>query len=168
MTTLSSTAEVNGNSMLVTLNGCGAFKRQAMALLQERGVTSAVENGEWYPLSTLLGILEELARKVGSNVLVEVGKKVPELSTFPPQIETFAQVLESLNVAYHMNHRNGDIGDYQVTKTDASTYRVDCSTVPYPAKFNFGLIRGLSNKFEALVDIEEADSAGGGVFIVKM
>ncbi|HZG75354.1 MAG TPA: hypothetical protein VEZ72_05805 [Paenibacillus sp.] len=160
--------QVNGNSMLVILNGCGAFKRQAQALLEEQGVTTAVELEEWYPLKSLLGILEGMSKKVGSNILVECGKQVTELAEFPPQIETFAQALELLNVAYHMNHRNGDIGNYLVTKTDPTTYRVDCSTVPYPAKFNFGLIRGLSNKFEALADIEEADSAGGGVFVVKL
>jgi hypothetical protein len=158
--------EAHGSSVLNIVEGCGVFQNRVKALLAEKGITD-IDPSKWYDLELVLAVTEELAKTVGPNVLVEIGKNVPKNAQFPPEINTFEKALQSLDVAYKMNHRNGNIGEYKVVQEDLKTYKVICDT-PYPAKFNLGLLRGLARKFNSLVRIEEDGTARGGSFKVRL
>jgi hypothetical protein len=158
--------EAHGSSVQNIVEGCGVFQNRVKTLLASKGITN-IDANTWYDLEVVLAVTEELAKSVGPNVLVEIGKYAPKNAQFPPEIDSFEKALLTLDVAYKMNHRNGNIGDYKVTKEDLKTFKIVCNT-PYPAKFNLGLIRGLARKFNSLARIEEVGTSKGGEFIVKI
>lgn len=158
--------ETNGASVRNIIEGCGVFQSRVTKLLSEKGIED-IRMDEWYPLSTVLEIIEELAKSVGPNILAEIGKTCPKNSIFPPEIDSFEKVLIALDVAYQANHRHGNIGRYEVAQLEPKKYHVKCDN-PYPATFNLGLLRGLSRKYSTLVRIEQVESdLPGGEFIVK-
>ncbi len=53
----------------------------------------------------------------------------------------------SIDVAYHMNHKNGEIGDYKFKATDAHGGKFVCKN-PYPCDFDKGIIEAMANKFK--------------------
>jgi len=158
--------EVKGLSLKNTIEGCGAFKRMAYNLLEERGAKD-IQEEEWYSLKSFLSILDEIAEKAGPNLLVQIGKNIRNNSVFPPEVKTYEQALLLMDVAYKMHHRKGDIGSYSVVKEGEKTIRMICDN-PYPAKMNYGLLRGLAEKFDTFADIEELDMSGGGEFLIKL
>lgn len=158
--------EAHGSSVQNIVEGCGVFQRRVKTMLAERGITD-IDPNNWYDLEVVLSVTDELANSVGPNVLVEIGKYVPKNAQFPPEIDSFDKALMTLNVAYQMNHRNGNIGEYKVNQEDAKTFKVIANT-PYPSKFNLGLLRGLARKFNSFARIEEVGNTPGGEFVVKL
>lgn len=152
--------EVNGYTVKNVIDGMGVFQRRGRELLATSGI-SEVNDEQWYSLDALLAVIEEL----GSSTCSQIGRAVPNNSLFPPEIDTFEKALSTVDMAYHMNHRNGEIGNYKVTQVSDKEYQVTCNT-PYPQAFNLGLIRGLASKFNCLIRVEELDKSGGGVFKV--
>ena len=49
-------------------------------------------------------------------------------------------------MAYHMNHRNGIIGDYKFEKTSDTSAKIIC-TNPYPDEFDKGIITTMARRF---------------------
>ena len=83
--------------------------------------------------------------------LVAVGMSVPDNAEFPPDIQTVEDALASLNVAYQMNHRGGDIGEYRYESTGERSGKMICRN-PYPSDFDYGLIYRLIQKFRTASD----------------
>jgi hypothetical protein len=54
--------------------------------------------------------------------------------------------LGSIDVAYHMNHRGGEIGHYAFTKSTPTTGVVVCGD-PYPCEFDHGIVEASARKF---------------------
>ena len=71
--------------------------------------------------------------------LVSIGMKIPETAVFPPEIDSIDSGLNSIDVAYHMNHRGGEIGVYQATTVSKQQIDVLCRN-PYPDYFDYGII----------------------------
>ena len=63
--------------------------------------------------------------------LVSIGMKIPETAVFPPGIDSIESGLNSIDVAYHMNYRGGEIGVYQATTVSERQIDVLCRN-PYP------------------------------------
>lgn len=68
--------------------------------------------------------------------------------------------LRSINEAYQLNHRGGDIGHYRFEKLDDNQGRVECRN-PYPCPYDRGLIRSVTREYspvESFVFVEEPNS----------
>ncbi|MGZ4135374.1 MAG: hypothetical protein ACXVPC_09435 [Tumebacillaceae bacterium] len=157
--------ETNGATLRNIYEGCGVFQTQVVRLLRNYDIYE-IKMDNWYPLQVVLDIFQELAVSVGPNIITEIGKQVPNNSLFPP-IGNFENALLSLDFAYKENHRNGRIGKYEAIRINKYEYRMNCDN-PYPAKFNLGLLRGLSRKHATLAKIEQLDSeVRGGAFLIK-
>lgn len=155
-------AEIFGPNLLNIIDGMGVFQRRGKELLAKNGITD-IDSEKWYPLDPMLSVLYEL----GPATCSQVGRAVPNNSLFPPDIDTFEKALMGINIAYAMNHRNGNIGNYTVHKETDSDFKVICNN-PYPQQFNAGLIRGLAAKFDTLIRVVEDDKTGGGTFSVHI
>lgn len=159
---MNTNAEIFGPNLLNILDGMGVFQRRGREMLANNGITD-IDSEKWYPLDPMLSVLNEL----GPASCAQIGRSVPNNSLFPPDIDTFEKALTTINVAYSMNHRNGNIGSYTVEKRSDNEFRVVCNT-PYPQSFNGGLIRGLATKFKTLIRLVEDDVSGGGTFTVQL
>lgn len=137
--------EVHGKTVLLVIETMGHFKRIALQILEKYGITEIRED-VWVSQSAYLEVFQEIYAKIGSKTLKIIGKQVPEKVIWPPNIQTIEEALQSIDVAYHMNHRGGEIGTYQFKSTGARTATMVCYT-PYPCPFDYGIIEGTAMKF---------------------
>ncbi|MEO1054139.1 MAG: hypothetical protein AAFX87_26105 [Bacteroidota bacterium] len=147
--------EVNGETVLTTINSFPNFMRtMALKMLQECGINDP-QPESWYCQKAWLNSFREIAKKYGGHTLFEIGKKIPANAKFPPQIDNIEKALASIDVAYNMNHRNGDIGFYKMVYHDRTnkTIKMHCKN-PYPCDFDRGIITTMARKFEKSVSVE--------------
>jgi len=72
--------------------------------------------------------------------------KIPENAIFPPNIDSVIAALQSIDVAYQMNHRGGEIGDYRAIVINDHNVDLICNN-PYPDDFDYGIIYGMARRF---------------------
>lgn len=152
--------EVNGETVLSVVNGMELFRNNAYVILRKNGIDDP-QTGKWYKQQDWLNAFKEISAKVGESTLNNIGKKIPESAKWPPQVDDVEKALASIDVAYHMNHRNGEIGHYHFVKTGDRSAKLTCDN-PYPCAFDKGLIQAVAKKFapkDAMVRIEHNTGA---------
>lgn len=152
--------EVNGQTVLSVVEGAGevssVFEDRALKMLAENGIEDP-QADEWYPQQAWLDAFQDIADSIGSQTLRNIGKKIPENADWPPDVDTVAGGLESINQAYHMNHRGGEIGYYEFEATGDAEGEVHCKN-PYPCDFDKGIVESVTEEFSpdgAFVDVLE-------------
>lgn len=133
--------EVNGQTILSTLDGVG----DTVQPILKKHRLSNLQPDEWYPQQAWLDVLKEVHDGNFLN-LVGIGMKIPENAKFPPEINSIDSALKLLDTAYHMNHRNGEIGHYRYQPVGDHAIDVICEN-PYPSDFDYGIIYGLVKRF---------------------
>jgi hypothetical protein len=142
----SPTVEVNGETVYAIVDGMGAFKAKAIKILTDNGITNP-QPGKWYNQQAWLDAFKIISEQIGPSTLNSIGQKIPENAKFPPEINDIHKALESIDVAYHMNHRNGIIGNYKYEKINDKTVKIICSN-PYPDEFDKGIITAMTRRFK--------------------
>jgi len=156
----SPTVQVNGETVLSVVEGLGAFKPTALQILADNGIKDP-QPGQWYSQQAWLDAFKTISEKLGQVTLYSIGLKIPETAKFPPAIDSIEKALASIDVAYHMNHRMGEIGNYKYEATGEKSARMVC-TNPYPCDFDRGIIEAVAKRFRpkgALVRVKHDDSA---------
>ena len=162
---------VNGQTVLSVISGMGAFSGTAAQILQHNGIANPVPT-EWYPQQAWLDAFREIAQSIGSRTLYQIGVSIPRNAKFPPGINTVEKALESLDVAYHMNHRkNGKvlfdpttgtmeegIGHYGYERVPATNQIISECNNPYPCSFDFGIVAAMAAKFEKNAKVVHDDT----------
>jgi hypothetical protein len=138
--------EVNGETVLSVVDGMGAFKDRALKILADCGIPNPAP-GQWYPQQSWLNAFKKISDTIGPNTLYSIGVRIPENAKFPPQIDTVDKALTAIDMAYHMNHRNGEIGHYNFEKLGENSARVVCPN-PYPCDFDRGIVEAMARKFK--------------------
>lgn len=138
--------EVRGETMQSFVEGIpSAFEDRAERILEQNGVRNP-QPGEWYPQEAWLGAFEDVAERVGESTLTNIGRSIPANAEWPPGIETVVEGLESIDDAYQMNHRGGEIGEYRVEEIDETTARIYCDN-PYACAFDEGIVQATAEEF---------------------
>lgn len=137
--------EVNGQTVLALVEGMESDKTMALQILQENGITNP-KQGEWYSQQSWLNAFKKISEDVGPYALYCIGTKIPENAQFPPEIISLETALDSIDTAYHMNHRGGEIGNYNVHKIPDGSFHFTCNN-PYPCEFDRGIIEGIARRF---------------------
>lgn len=151
--------EAGGNELpIVALGSLGNKQRQL--IIDKYGLKT--EEGAWNDLQSLLSALQEVEQTIGEMNLFLIGKSVIEGTSFPP-MDSLKNALESIDIAYHMNHRkNGQvmfnpntgqmmdgIGHYHLTRFDeVKREAVMVCHTPYPSKFEEGLVLQVARTFK--------------------
>ncbi len=117
---------------------------EAVSILKEYEI-HPLEDDEWYNQQTILNAYKKLAEKNYMN-LVAAGMNVPDKAMWPPEIKDVHAALSSIDVAYAMNHRGGEIGRYLYEKKGQHSGAMVC-TNPYPSDLDYGLIYRVIQKF---------------------
>ena len=99
--------EVNGQTVLSVVDGLNPFRMLALRILSGHGIVDP-KPGEWYSQQAWLDAFKHISEKV-SATLYKIGLQIPENADFPPDVDTIEKALASIDVAYHMNHRGGEI-----------------------------------------------------------
>lgn len=139
-------AEVLGKAFYAIIKAFPVGEDVRRVILLKNGLE--LKEDEWYPQRKFLSALKELSEVIGEDMLEKSGELIPEHAVFPPEIKSLDQALASIDVAYQMNHRNGEIGHYKlISFDDAEKVAVMECKNPYPSKFDLGLIRGMVKLF---------------------
>lgn len=141
--------EVNGEVVCQVAAGLRELSDDAetrgQEIIAENGITSP-QSEAWYPLREWLDALEEIGATLGNEALTRLGRKVPEGVRWPPNVDSANGGFSTVNEAYQMNHRGGDIGYYEFRETDEREQTVVCAN-PYPCPFDKGIIEGTLRAF---------------------
>jgi hypothetical protein len=136
--------EAIGQAVMASLAGMG---EAAKPFLKAHGLDD-IQLAQWYLQQNWLDFLKDLADKKINAMpdMVSIGLKIPENALFPPEINSIPTALTALDVAYHMNHRNGEIGHYRAEVIGDSAIDMVCEN-PYPCDFDYGIIYGMVRRF---------------------
>jgi len=137
--------EVNGETVLAIVDGMGVLKDRAIQFLEENGIKDP-QPGEWYSQQAWLNTFKAISDRVGENTLKSIGERIPENANWVEGVDSIEGALESIDKAYKMNHRGGNIGSYSFEKTGDKSAKIVC-TNPYPDAFDLGIIESVSLKF---------------------
>lgn len=137
---------VNGQTVLSVVAGMGAFKETAVRLLDRHAIANPQPNA-WYPQQAWLDAFREIAERIGGKTLNRIGRSIPRHAKFPPGIDSVEKALCSLDAAYRLNHRGGEIGHIAFSKTGPSSGIV-VGKNPYPCEFDQGLVEAVANQFK--------------------
>ena len=159
--------ENSGESVRAIVAGFNKFPSIALKYLVKYGFLEPNQKIDdlditlWYPEEAFLQAFEAITNEVGANSLYGVGRQIPETAIFPP-MEGVIMALDSIDIAYHMNHRkNGKvmfdpqtgtmlegIGHFHNKPVANENRSVMVCETPYPCDFERGLISAIARKFE--------------------
>lgn len=137
--------EVNGQTVSSIIGGMGIFEESALKILAENGIPEP-QPDQWYSQQAWLDAFKTIAETIGPATLRQIGIKIPERAKWPSNIDSIEHALASIDVAYHMNHRGGEIGHYDFRPMGPRSAEIVCSN-PYPCEFDRGLIQAVARKF---------------------
>ena len=157
--------EVVGPACWVMVKGFGLFKDIANQLMAEEGLGEIhPDPTKWYPQKLLLNAFRRVAEEVGDNTLYQIGLVVPTNVVWPPEIDSIEKALPSIDLAFHMNHRNRrgqvlfdperdppmieGIGHYHCRFSEGENKATMTCENPYPCAFDRGLIHAAADKFK--------------------
>ena len=140
--------EVNGQTILSFVEAIPNYKDIMFGILAKYGLSDIAPDG-WYSQASWLLAFKEIGERYGANTLFAIGKAIPEHAIFPKEIDSLQKALAAIDIAYHMNHRNGEIGHYQLVDFNQK-YRMaimECHN-PYPSAFDRGIITTMGRRFK--------------------
>lgn len=152
--------EVIANALLpVVENMPGFVSRNLYQILLEQGIPKdQLKNDAWLGLDTVLNFYKKVKEQYGPHTVFDIGKTIPKVAEFPPNIENIHQALETLNDAYYINHRNGYVGFYHLVSHDYKTRTCMMQMyTPYDDELNKGLLMGLGRRFAGGVRVEPTE-----------
>lgn len=141
-----SAVDVSGRAVLSVIDGMGIFETKAREILARHGIVDP-QPDKWYPQQAWLDAFRTIAESLGPKTLFEIGKKIPENAAWPEGVDDIKSALRSIDKAYQMNHRFGEIGSYNYYDLDENQVRMICNN-PYPCKFDHGIITAVADKFK--------------------
>lgn len=136
--------KVAGEAIFSFINAMGVFEQTGINILKECGIEDP-KAGKWYPMQPWLDAFKMISERVGNATLKIIGREVPGVAIWPDEIQTIEQAFETIDKAYYMNHKSGDIGHYKFKKTGERSAEMIC-TNPYPDAFDLGLITAVGEK----------------------
>jgi hypothetical protein len=145
---IDSSAEVKGSAILATLESLNP--KVLRPILVENGLGDQIDAGAWYLQQKWLDVLRIIdERQLGGDLdLVAIGTRIPYTADWPPNVKSTEEALFSIDIAYHLNHRRGEVGHYRAEKIDPCLIDVICDN-PYPCYFDYGIVYGTAQKFHA-------------------
>ena len=152
--------EVNGQTILSVLDGMTGFEFTAKQILSNNGITNIVKD-KWYSQQAWLNAFNEIAMKIGNATVTKIGRMIPKNAQWPPNVDSIFSAFQSIDIAYHMNHRLHDtilfdkitgkclpdIGNYKYSKLSKNSIKMVCNN-PYPCSFDKGIIKAVAEKFK--------------------
>lgn len=167
--------QVNGITIMSFVNGLGGFKELALQYLSACGLENVIASADqWYSQQKWLGAFRLIGAKIGESSLYLIGQKIPENAIFPSDMHSIEEALKSIDIAYHINHKNKEgqilfdqnrdppmvdgIGHYEFVKIEGENKIVMKCENPYPCDFDRGIITAIATRFVSNAIVLHDDS----------
>ncbi len=170
--------QVSGAAIMSVIDGMGSFDSIARAFLNQSGLPDDLipDAEHWYSQQKWLDAFKLISEKIGIKTLFVIGTKIPENAVFPQDIDNVEKALASIDIAYHMNHKNAQgevlfdpsrppgqemkegIGHYGFEKIAEEKKAVLVCNNPYPCDFDNGIISSMANRFSRTYKVIHDDT----------
>lgn len=138
---------VTGEAILSVVNALSSNKEKRVKILKKHNIDPELD--QWYNQQDWLDAFKEMYEEIGTTTLFLIGKAIPKNANWPDSIKTLEDALKSIDIAYHMNHKGGDIGHYELAKYDDESHiAVMICRNPYPSDFDRGIISYMLRKYK--------------------
>lgn len=138
--------EVKGQAVMSIVAAMSLIQSQALKILADRGITP-LEKDRWYPLDRALEVYKIIQTEIGPTTVKAVGRKIPEVAEFPPNINTIEDGFRSIDIAYRLHHRGlGDVGGYHYKSLGERKGQMVCDN-PYPCALDEGILEAIGERF---------------------
>lgn len=160
--------EILGAAVMATFGGFGPLRAIVDRMLCREGLldrtalgTTEVDVDAWYVQQAWLDALREVDQRFGTEILFNIGAEIPNNAVFPALAIDVHSAVQSIDVAYHLNHRRAGrimfdqatgemlegIGHYGYERISDTQILSTCMT-PYPCEFDFGIVATMARRFE--------------------
>lgn len=148
--------KVKGQTILSIVKALPVDQEAKCEMLHAHGIINPVA-GNWYPQQAWLNAFKELSEKFGDHLLFKIGGIIPDHAAFPPGTDTLKHALQSIDKAYQMNHRGGEIGSYRLVDFNEKEKKavMICQT-PYPSEFDRGIISAMLQKHRPASSVKQS------------
>lgn len=137
--------QVDGRTVLSVISGM-MIRSVGVELLRREGLSELTPDG-WFSQQSWLNVFRAISERLGPDTLYSIGYRIPSSAEFPAdQMKDVATALQSIDIAYHNAHRNGEIGCYEYLPIVDGTYQVRCNN-PYPCDFDLGIVSALVERY---------------------
>lgn len=141
-----SEVEVNGETILSFVKAVEKTSKNRLDVLKKHGIDNPTP-GKWYSQQKWFDAFKDIIDL--STSLKLIGQAIPNFAKFPPDINTLSEAFSSLNIAYRVNHRGGEIGYYKLESLSLKERKIIMHiNTPYPKEFDKGILIGLWRKFK--------------------
>ena len=161
--------EVNGQTVWSVVAAFAFDRRIPSRFLVEQGIGTLGEDGlvqleadGWYSQAAWLRAFQKISEHIGANVLFAIGKRIPENAQFPEWAKDIETGVQSIDVAYHLNHRRHGkpmtegIGHYGFERGGSRRLLSRCEN-PYPCDFDLGILTAIARRFERTAYVAHVD-----------
>ena len=154
--------EVRGEVIIGFIKALNSLYGNPDEYLSKYGILNPKEK-QWYPLKALVGVFLEFEKKGLFSILQKIGAIVADEAIWPENIKTFTDAINTIDHAYHMNHRRDkqELYDYKNNKIiegyighdileineQNKTAIYTCGSF-YPCDFDLGMARAILRKFK--------------------
>lgn len=159
--------EILGAAVMATVGGFGPFRKIVERVLTREGLAASDTNpgqidvDAWYSQQAWLDALREVDERFGAEILFNIGAEIPNNAVFPSSAVDVHSAVQSIDVAYHLNHRRHGvvmydppsgamlegIGHYGYEKLGERELLSRCHT-PYPCEFDLGIVSTMARRFQ--------------------
>ncbi|MBX3475375.1 MAG: hypothetical protein KF754_13425 [Planctomycetes bacterium] len=141
--------QVDGRTVVAVLNGM-LVRALARELMEAEGLAN-VQPGDWLSQQSWLNVYRAIQENLGADTLYSIGRRIPYSAEFPDeQMHDVPSALAAIDVAYHMAHRGGEIGQYKYVELGPDHFQIQ-SDNPYPNVFDLGIVTSLVERFRGRV-----------------
>lgn len=154
--------EINGQTILAMVDGVARFSEEYRSTVERAMAKNGIDDptpGEWYPQQAWLDAFETLATDLQPHILDRIGEQIPDAADWPGRITGVEEGLQSINEAYHANHRGGEIGYYRLLSSGEQSGKMECKN-PYPCPFDRGIIRAVAQQYAPLSSFVFVEETG--------
>ena len=172
--------EVNAQTVYTIVDGFSVVRHVPSRILAESGIGELRGDGSlilgregWYSQALWLRAFRRIASEVGTGALHSIGLRIPANAIFPPSVNDIDSAIQSIDIAYHMNHRKAGvvmfdpetgamlegIGHYGCQRTPGRNEIVSVCENPYPCAFDHGILTAMAKRFQARSIVEHDDRA---------
>lgn len=166
--------EVKGNAIYAMVGGFTSLAMAPKRLLVDHGIGRITATGDyvighddWYPLINWLKAYDKVSEYYNEKIVFNIGCQIPKYADFPPEITTIEAGLQSIDVAYHMNHKfKGKlmydsesikmlegIGHYGYSKQENENKVISICDNFYPCDMDRGIFTTIARTFQPTAQI---------------
>ncbi|PRP99986.1 hypothetical protein ENSA5_28010 [Enhygromyxa salina] len=170
--------EILGAAVMAAIGGFGPLRSIVDRMLCRQGLVDCGDLGatevdldSWYSQQAWLDALREVDERFGTEILFNIGAEIPNNAVFPASPVDVHTALQSIDVAYHLNHRRHGqvmydpasqtmlegIGHYGYERVGDAHILMTCVT-PYPCEFDLGIVTTMARRFEPRTIAEHVGS----------